>query len=201
MKFIVLSFLMFVSGCFSCARQNLSVKALANIDRVGTVSGTAFKVIDAFDRPRILTAGHLCEAVLAGRTKINFEYLDGDKWVATGGKYGVLRISQTSDICELYVIEPSNNNLKYLELATYWSPMEPISMYGAPLGIYPARTDGYLIRRSVNVFYASLHALPGNSGSPVLNADGEVLGMLVAGYENISVLIPYAEIEQFLYEK
>lgn len=200
MKFIVLSFLMFVSGCFSCATQNISVKAVVNIKNVGTLSGTAFKVEDIFGNLHTLTAGHVCESMLAGNAVATFEYLDG-KWISSGGKYGVLKMSQTSDICELYVIEPGNNKLKHLKLASDWAPKEPISMYGAPLGIYEARTDGYLIGRFVNVMYAQLHALPGNSGSPVLNSEGDVLGMLVAGYMNISVLVPYQEIEAFLYEK
>ncbi|MDP3763696.1 MAG: serine protease [bacterium] len=194
MKFLCI-LMTVVIGCVGS--QNISAKAIANIKKVGTISGTAFKVTGG----RILTAGHLCEAALAGNANIEFEWQDGERWVATGGEYRVLRLSTTSDICELAVVNSSNNHLKHLELADSWSSLEPISVYGAPIGLGPARTDGYLIGRRGNVFFASVMALPGNSGSPVLNSSGEVLGMLVAGYENISLLVPYQEIEHFLYEK
>jgi S1-C subfamily serine protease len=180
----------------SCAfhAENYSVKVTAEIPEVQkTFSATAFSV-----GGHVLTAGHFCEAALASSSLVQVEYLDGERFTATGGVYKVARISSTDDLCELEAIEPGELHLKSLDLADSWRAMEPVAVIGAPYGIYPARTEGFLIGQQGRWLAISCLAAPGNSGSPVLNADNEVLGVLVAGVGHVAMIVPFAAIQQFI---
>ena len=197
MKFIV-CFLLFVSAC---SNPNLSVKLIAELPKSKMQwSATGFLVRDDNGNSHLVTAGHFCEAALAMRAFVEIEYLDGEKYTARAGKYVVKKIGVGVDLCELVYLEKANHHMKGLELASEWRAMEPITVIGAPWGIYPAKTEGFLIGYHDGFLLASCLALPGNSGSPVLNKDGEVLGMLVVGAEHLFGSVPFWQIKQFVNE-
>ena len=66
---------------------------------------------------------------------------------------------------------------------------EALSMIGYPLG-FPTQvaTNGYILFNDAtrDSFFTNLDAFEGNSGSPVLNAKNEVVGILVGGTPSIS---------------
>lgn len=63
---------------------------------------------------------------------------------------------------------------------------EPVYAIGAPMGIYPCISDGIVMKSShsegnTNFFLSNVHSIGGNSGGPVLNGWGELMGVVVGG--------------------
>jgi S1-C subfamily serine protease len=55
--------------------------------------------------------------------------------------------------------------------------------------------------KSVYAYFTSAHAAPGNSGSPVVNTEGQVVGVLFAGSPtDLSFVVPLSDIKKFLEE-
>ncbi len=64
---------------------------------------------------------------------------------------------------------------------------EPVYAIGAPMGIFPCISDGIVMKSShhdndVDYFLSNFHSIGGNSGGPVLNAYGELMGIVVGGF-------------------
>jgi len=63
---------------------------------------------------------------------------------------------------------------------------EPVYALGAAMGIYPCISDGIVMKgthidNDVNYILSNFHAIGGNSGGPLLNAYGELVGVVVGG--------------------
>jgi|GEM_PF-1694010 len=64
---------------------------------------------------------------------------------------------------------------------------EPVYAIGAPMGIFPCLSDGIVMKSlhhdgDVDYFLSNFHSIGGNSGGPVLNAYGELMGIVVGGF-------------------
>ena len=57
---------------------------------------------------------------------------------------------------------------------------EPVCVTGAPLGRVGEYTCGGVTNDLGALFYVDARVLPGNSGGPVFDADGRVIGMIIA---------------------
>ena len=86
---------------------------------------------------------------------------------------------------------------------------ETIRIVGGPLGIFPYVTEGIVSAVDVNDSFFSEHYLdyvdaasnPGNSGGPVFDIHGNIVGILVGGYyggEGLSVIIPAEDCVNFI---
>ena len=76
---------------------------------------------------------------------------------------------------------------------------DQIFISGHPLGVYPGLiTSGYVSGWLNGWILLSAPAWGGNSGGPVFNADGEVIGLLVRGsreYSQLTLAAPLGEIQ------
>lgn len=154
-----------------------------------------------FDKTYIVTNKHVCE-------------IDKNKKKAVFGNYvgNIIKISESHDLC--IVESDRDSGLKLAE--EQGQPFEDIYLVGYPRGIGKVIRKGSLIEEFiinaywlkpnnpyVVAYYISTTAYGGNSGSPVVNRFGEVIGVLFAGnpsHPTEGVMVPLAELREFLNE-
>jgi S1-C subfamily serine protease len=166
----------------------------------GGSTGTAF----AFGaRPvpggtSLLTNFHVVEGVVrAGGTTVQ---------VQRGSSSYTARIARTDAFSDLALLETSVR-FPVLEAApTKVAPGSPVVVVGSPLGLADSVTTGVVSavrprsdRRTGEFIQFDAAISPGNSGGPLVDADGHVVGVAQAklvqqGVEGISIAIPIAEV-------
>lgn len=134
----------------------------------------------------IATAGHVCEDTES------FEVMFSD---GTRAKADFVHM-ESLDRCDVGFIQLRSEYRKkrsYLELDTDIEAGESVVILGYPWGMNEtiSITSGIVAAPGHKTYYtklslfADIASYPGHSGSPVLDMDGEVIGILVAGpYEN-----------------
>jgi len=154
------------------------------------VKGTAFSV----HKNLLVTAGHLCESAIKYEGKLRLEYMKSltDKEVIKD--IIIIKVDTLNDLCLLGV---KDNLLKPLKIAQSGPSFnERIYVYGSPLFEHNILTEGYFgyIKRDIRPYgvfdryvFSCLVTL-GNSGSPVLNKDGEVISVLSANIARYPLL-------------
>ena len=170
---------------------------------------------------KIVTAAHFCDSLpikisllkrmmFFERIFFEIQTFDGNKREAI-----VTRIDKGNDLCILMVLGPTDNIDKRIIKLSDRKPYHGERIYNiaAPLGIF---TPGML--PVFEGFYSGpclypeegkdsrvdMYTLPirgGSSGSPILNNDGELVGVVIAGvrgFENLGFSPSYDVIKQFL---
>jgi len=175
--------------------------------RAGSVaSGAGVKYAG---KTHILTANHVCDyndivgpAMEAGYTpKIAISAID-----VTGQKY-VLKIIKQNTEADLCLLSGENLNISTLKLSG--SPPEKNEKYynfAAPAGIFNPGVVPLYEGRYAGLYYGiyalyTIPVYPGSSGSPVVNSDGELVGMIHSVHRNfhhISFSATYKQISVFL---
>lgn len=170
----------------------------------------------AIDKEHIVTAGHYCISVLnayVNKTlvgEIEIVYLNNNDELETKPGVNILYVDEKPDIC---VVKKKKHGLLPMKLAKYKNLRvgDKVRTIGSPLGIFPTETEGYVIStkhedRNPELRYKLFTSIPvfgGNSGGPVLNEAGEVVGMVVMSttrYEHISISATAWQIRKFLRE-
>jgi S1-C subfamily serine protease len=166
--------------------------------------GSGFAISDK----EILTADHVCAATdylnLVIRLVI---YHKGEEVVVPYDLMPVKR-DKTKDLCILHTY---HNPLKPVKIAIQApQPGDKIFVFGAPGLVSLMTTEGYYgteinikVTTSEEVPYnvISAPAFGGNSGGPIFNEDGEVVGVLTAGYtmyHHVSLTPTFKNIKEFL---
>ncbi len=166
------------------------------VDEDGLVSsGTAWIVASSEFASVLVTAGHVCED--------EAEYAVIDRFGVEHPVVGAVEHPKY-DLCALISQEPLGPALDVSEvdLALY----DQVQYFGAPLGVFGC-DDGVC---GMAPYFTGLYAggnlftapgIGGSSGSAVLNARFEVVGVLVAGYRSFPHLMymePRAHLVEFL---
>ena len=139
-------------------------------------SGTAFYVTFA-GKTRIITNQHICDQ------------REGKRRMVINGKYmRILHISKTQDLCLIQSDRESGLEIadKNLEI------LDRVLLVGHPRGLPLTIREGHVVARGIDNFpwlgnhdvrfdMISTITYAGNSGSPVTNSKGEVVGVLFAG--------------------
>jgi S1-C subfamily serine protease len=168
-------------------------------------SGTAFLAKSRAGKTYVVTNYHVCMGTMQQETSgaandpkrltVKLEHSLDEEKITTRS---VLLLSIENDVCILEAKEEEEG----LSLVESFSPNQKIYVLGHPLGQQLQLTFGNIINKKsiivgqpipvpffgmamIPIMYKafSMHvdALPGNSGSPILNQLGQVVGILFAG--------------------
>lgn len=154
----------------------------------GAISGTAW----AIDRDHLITAGHVCGAFIelkdAGVAKdLTITYLspNGYQISKKANEIEILLSDSANDIC---ILKYQRHGFVPLKLAKDVAFGETVYVIGAPLGLLGFVFQGMVVNLGIdfgesmkNKMVISAAATGGNSGGPVVNQNGEVIGILIAG--------------------
>lgn len=177
------------------------------------LGATAFPL----DKDSLLTAGHFCEDAKGGARKLSYgdrvymRYLNiNDELTTTsGGSISRFKNNHNVDLC---IINFPNHGMELMTLNAKEDARfgDKVFIVGGPLGIFPMITEGYVGQTnssgSPNPFTNGKLLVSGiigkgNSGGPVLNERGEVIGVIVmvnTTYNHIAYAVPLKRIKDFL---
>lgn len=142
----------------------------------------------------VLTARHCVQDA----DSISVMLRDGQEFAAT-----TRAISKTQDLA---IIQIGKFNTPYFRLSKPLVQGQAVRILGSPLGLTGTLTAGIVAKLFGDYTLLDCTALPGNSGGPVINADGELAGVLSAiivvyfGPSHISVAQSVDSIMMFFYE-
>tara|TARA_Y100001963_G_scaffold61341_2_gene85635 strand:+ start:1572 stop:2267 length:696 start_codon:yes stop_codon:yes gene_type:complete len=137
----------------------------------------------------ILTAGHVCEekdfekeAIDSGlKFKMNFEIVDIDNLRYAGS---VKKIDNKLDTCIMFVKHLAKPSIKLrnseLEIGKkYYNIAAPAAIFGENMiPILEGRYSGFWEEIGPGFAVYTIPAIGGSSGSPIVNEDGELVGMI-----------------------
>lgn len=185
-------------------------KVYATAERgVGEMSGTAWAYTDNL----LITAGHVCSGLYEMQVlgilekNIHLSYVIGDTTV-TRDDAEILEIDASNDLC---LMRLNNHGLNPLPISDYSDVhrYDNVTIVGAPLGFLIYEEHGKVVDISNDVsplirdrLIVSVSAAGGNSGSPILNDKGEVIGVLsmgsASGFDKLSICIRSNKLLRFL---
>lgn len=172
------------------------------------LSGSGF----AIDNNYIVSAGHVCTGILVYQDQgllandIILTYYNSKFKEEQIHKAQIIDIDIMNDICLLYSKKHGLTPLKfaYKETQIY----DTVYIIGAPLGVLGSVSEGKVMAldKDFGAFakgktVVSAAAAPGNSGSPVLNDMGHIIGILVMGhgeYDHLSIITTKEKVLRFL---
>lgn len=142
----------------------------------------------------ILTARHCVQDT----TEIEVVTRDGQEY-----KADVIAVSKNQDLAVLQIGRPGT---PFFEIARENRKGEQVFIIGSPLGLTGLVTQGIISKLAGDINFLDCTGLPGNSGGPVVNANGELAGVVSAmvvvlfGPAHISVVQSVNSVQYFFYE-
>ncbi|MCQ2406733.1 MAG: S1C family serine protease [Oscillospiraceae bacterium] len=162
--------------------------------RSGSVSGSGFVISsDGY----IVTNHHVIEDAAKGNYEIKVLFLDGSEYIATIVGYeedndvAVLKI-EAENLVPVTIGDSSNLNVgesvfaigNPLGTLEFTQTTGTVSALNREITSYDSTTGVY---NSINMFQIDAAVNSGNSGGPVFNSRGEVIGVVTAKYSNSGV--------------
>ena len=104
------------------------------------------------------------------------------KIVLKNGKELKARLVKISKDHDLALLKLDNYSTPFLSLAKRQYPKQGTKVFaiGSPFGISDALTAGIITKASLDHLFTDTQILPGNSGGPLIDAEGKVLGVNTA---------------------
>jgi len=186
-------------------------KSVVYLSAIGLGSASGFQVMSESGKLFIMTNRHVCD----GMTRYDNEIM----WENIEGKVGFVKPVYRDEKADLCLLEPADD-LAPLGIAGKIYSREKLALVGHPGGRGLTFEKGYYVerktirlrnycyenkRRYCYINYTSNHlnniAYPGNSGSPVMDFFGRVVGVLFAGspsYPTVSYMVPLEDIKRVL---
>jgi hypothetical protein len=177
-------------GMFSCSGTNVD-KAIVKL--TGTMGQcTGFEVIAPSGKQYTLTASHC--ALLADEHKlVTAETEDQGKQL--------IRVIEIDDKSDIMILEPVLG-IPGLKVADEDYRGEKVHLVGHGLGLPLWEVDGRIIgdedTNGWNETFMSGGAMPGHSGSPALDEDNHVIGIVSVSNYFISGLVKLSDLQVFL---
>lgn len=173
----------------------------------GEISGSAW----AIDEDNLITASHVCEAFIEFRSMgagkdMKITYFDGVGLDVRLANDMLIVVSDVAnDVC---LIRYEDHGLVPLKPASKVEFGEAVYIIGAPMGFLGFIFDGRVVYTDYDLgekykhkVVVSAASTGGNSGGPIINQDGEVIGMLIAGagsFDHFSIGTGLAAIRQIV---
>lgn len=201
MKLFIVLFGLLISSCFSCAHFNPTFKnedpvkqTYSSVGRLSVVSEDGKKAIFAtgfaISDSKIMTAGHFCVGWFEGNAKgvfpdkISITIVYGNKLLELNQILSVALIDEKMDICVLEG-NPGLRPLKFVDNFNKVETGDKVYTIGSPLSLFPQYSEGRVNVPKFDIgkaqlLFISLRISPGVSGAPVLDKNGQVIGMVVA---------------------
>ena len=99
-----------------------------------------------------------------------------------GGKTLKARLVKISKDYDLALLKLDNYTTPFLTLSTSQHPRQGTKVFaiGSPLGITDSLTSGIITKSARDYLFTDTRILPGNSGGPLIDAEGNVIGVNTA---------------------
>jgi S1-C subfamily serine protease len=176
-----------ISGEFKKQTQGTKLLASRVLPSVFTIetpygSGSGFAAWRKGDDTMVITANHVVEGVDEVTLRRKGASWQGD----------VVETDSTNDLAVIRVPGAIAKPLWRQPTTALPKVGDSLVLFGSPLGYEGTVTKGIVSRISYREIQTDAPANPGNSGGPALTESGEVVGVVVSGYEgrDISFAIP-----------
>lgn len=100
---------------------------------------------------------------------------------ADGREYKAVTLAQSTRH-DLALIHVDRFGTSHFKIASELVQGQRIYVMGSPLGITAALSEGIVAKRDGDLDFLDVTVLPGNSGGPAFNENGELVGITTAGF-------------------
>jgi S1-C subfamily serine protease len=200
----------FIAGVPVLQETNAAVY-VHKLTKKGT-KGPLMAVATAFavDNNVLITANHLCELATVEGTALYLKVLNLEsRLTEPAGLAHIIKTDKKNDLC---AISGDTSSLRFLRMApSHPRLLDKVYTLGAPAGLFGIMTEGTYTgvhlavvtpgNRVSNYEVFSLPAFAGNSGGPIVNKDGQVVGIVIAGlmvYNEIALSSDYFALRDFV---